>query len=77
MELLTLLLKVIALGSLLPCSEDIRRAFEHLFLLVGNLHRMNVVFLGDLLDRSFVFESLNGNPGLELGFVSSSFAFHY
>jgi hypothetical protein len=41
------------------------------------LHRMDLVFLRYLLDRFDVLEGFQGNPRFKLGFVSSSFCFHY
>jgi len=38
---------------------------------------MDLELLGDLRGGLDVLEGLNGNPGLELGIVSSSFTFHY
>ena len=38
---------------------------------------MDLKFLGDLRGGLDVLEGLNGNTGLELGIVPSSFSFHY
>jgi hypothetical protein len=43
----------------------------------SNLHRVDVEFLGDLLDGFGALERLKRHAGLEFGVVSSAFAFHF
>jgi len=43
---------------------------------VGDLSRMDVVFLGDLLNGFDALERLQAHAGFELGIVSFSFGFH-
>ena len=47
------------------------------FLPVGNLNRMDVEILGDFLDGLDALERLKRHAGFTIGFVSSSFGFHF
>ena len=58
-------------------AKDGRGSFGHRLLPLGNLHRMDVEILGDLLDCFDASERFKRHASLEFGVVSSSFAFHF
>ena len=58
-------------------TERFGCAGDHDLFPFRNLHRVHVVFLGYLLDRLDALERLKGHAGLEFGFVSFPFGFHF
>jgi hypothetical protein len=69
--------EVLGLGLAGTGAEDGRGSFGHRLLPLGNLHRVDLEFLGDLLDGFDALERLKRHAGLEFGVVSSAFAFHF
>jgi hypothetical protein len=58
-------------------TEDAGGTLGHGLLPFGNLHRMDVEILGDLLDGLDALERFERDAGFEFWFVSSSFCFHF
>ena len=77
MQLVALTLEILGFGLRPAGSKDAAGTRGHGFLPLGNLHRMDVEILGDLLDGLDALERLKSHAGLEFGFVSSSFCFHF
>ncbi len=69
--------EILGFGLARTGAEDARGSFYHRFLPLGDLHRVDVEFLGDLLDALSSLERLKRHAGLEFRVVSSSFDFHF
>ena len=76
-EFFALALEILAVRLLPAGTEDPGGTFRHGLFPVGDLDRMDVEFLGDLLDGLDALERYERYAGLEFWFVSSSFCFHY
>ena len=77
MELGAFAVEILGLGLAGTGTKDACGSLGHLPFPLGNLHRVDFEFLGDLLDGFDALERLKGHAGLEFGVVSSSFAFHF
>src|ERR1035437_4415988 len=60
-----------------PRNSTKRLDSARCLLPLRDLHRVDVEFLGDLLDGFDALERLKRHAGLEFGVVSSAFAFHF
>src|SRR6187399_1360406 len=76
MQRAAFLLEVLTLRLAFAGSKDAGGALRHGLLPFGDLHRMDLVVLRDLLDGFDALERLKGHAGLEFGIVSSAFGFH-
>ena len=72
-----LALEILGFGLRPAGSENPAGTRGHGFLPIGNLHGMDVEFLGDLLDGLDALERFERDAGFKFGFVSSSFCFHF
>ena len=77
MESLAFAFEFLRPGIAHPGPEGARSVVGHDLLPLRDLHRVNVEFLGDLLDGPDPLERLKCHAGLELGVVSSAFGFHF
>ena len=76
MKVLALPLKLL-IARLGPArTKDARDSLAHGLFPVGDLSRVDVVLLGDLLNCFDALERLQAHAGFELGIVSFSFCFH-
>jgi hypothetical protein len=76
-ELGAFALEIPCMGLAGALAENARRSLGHRFFPSGNLHRVDVEFLGDLLDGFDSLERLKRDACFEFRVVSSSFAFHF
>ena len=77
MQLVTLALEIIGSSLRTGVAENSAGTFQYGLLPIGNLHRVHVEILGDLLDSFYALESFERHPGLEFRLVSASFRFHF
>lgn len=77
MEFVALALEILGISLLPSGAENPGGSIRHGFLPIGDLHRMDVEFLGDLLNGFDALERFERYAGLEFWFVSSSFCFHF
>ena len=75
-QLIGLLLKVLGSPLLTTTAEYLDESQGHLLLPIGDLPRMNIVVLGDLLNGLEPFRSFKRHSGLKFGIVSLSLCFH-
>lgn len=74
---LALTFELIGIGPARSRPEGARGVLGHRLLPLGDLHRVDVEFLGDFLDGFHALDRLKRHAGLEFWVVSSAFAFHF